>query len=216
MVEYNRKFNSKKRNRKVKGKGLTKKQKVQVERMLSVPVEKKCFDNSFSSISISLTPQFYDLFVPNQGVLSTERVGTQAKLINISYKLRFLKADTTNYIRMVLFQWHPDNANDVPQWSQMFQFNPPVTQHDIMGPLIMGDGNQRNFRVIKSIDFNLDDDGPVSLIHGYINKGYKNTIYFADQAVTGMEHIYVMFVSDSGSIQHPIVDGYFRFRYTDE
>lgn len=213
-------MNKKSRRKNVKGKGLTKKQRLQVQKLIEDPIELKFYDHTFSTFTMDTTPSFFDIFQPSQGTSSNQVVGAQVDLKSIQYNMRFVRVDTTNYVRMVIFQWLFDTLTDTPNWIQMFQFQSagiPTDQNDYMSPYLCGQGKGPAFKVLKDIELNLDSDDSVVQVKGYINKGFKKRITFNDDQSpqTGVNHIYVMIVSDSGAISHPFVDGWFRARYMD-
>lgn len=220
-MSYKVEFKNKtKRRRKLKGKGLNAKQKEQIKNMLDAPLELKYFDYTFNAYSSSLTPSFFDAFQPSQGTASNEIIGADVELKSINYKFLIAKADTTNYLRMVIFQWYGDSLTDSPNWNQLFQFHTagvPADVLDASGPYLVGQGRDKMFNVITDREYLLDSDDSTIIIQGFINKGFRKRITFNDDnsPQTGVNHIYIMWVSDSGAVSHPGVTGYLRCRYYD-
>lgn len=220
--QFAKKANRKKRYRKLKGKGLNPKQKEEVQKLITTPVEKKYYDYALDGESIQLTPSFYDISDPAEGTASNEMIGDSMNFINLSYKFHFRVADTTNFIRFVIFQWYADNATDTPQWNQIFQFHTagnPTDQYELMSPYVIGSGNKAAlFKILIDEQFYLDADNSVQMIEGFINKGVRKRI--GNLAVpaspsTGTNKIYLMLVSDSGAVSHPVLHGWSRLRFTD-
>lgn len=207
------------RNRQ-KGKGLTKKQKAQVENMVKQPSEKKFADYEFSLAGITSLQAIADITQVDQGTDGDQNIGTQIELESVQYNLLFTKADTTNWIRFVLFQWIPDSANDVPAWGQVMHFptagGNPISQMDRMSPYLLGKGNSSIFKILEDHQFTLDDNNPTHQIKGFINKGFRKNLGMRDSIPSqGENHIFYILISDSGAINHPTVDGYFRIRFYD-
>lgn len=216
--QYYKNVSRKKRRQRVGGKGLTKKQKLQIEKMIVDPQEKKYYDTPFDAITISLVPAWYDISAMAQGGLSTERDGAEITLQNISYRMTFTLGDSTNWIRYLIIQWYPDNASDAPNWNQVMQFHTaslPTGLADAMGPYQLGEGTSTLFKVLVDEQMFLYSSAPRAMIKGFINKGFRKTITYKDADTTGANHIYLMLVSDSGSFPSPALYGYTRLRFTD-
>lgn len=208
----------KKRYRRYKGRGLNNKQKAQVNKMISAPAEKKYYDTTFDTYLISLTPTFTDISAPAQGTAGDELIGSSINLESIQYRYVFNLGDDTNYIRFMIFQWFPDSENDLPSWIQMFQFytgSAPVNLADLISPYQLAQGGTANFKVLLDEQFYLDTDNPIQIFKGFINKGFRKHLEVNGSSQQGTGHIFAMFVSDSGVVTHPHVDGYTRIRFTD-
>lgn len=218
MSNLSKKANRKKRYYRAKGRGLSKKQKLQIQKMITEPQEKKFYDVTFDAQNVSLTPTIIDLTAPANGTGSDQIIGSSFNLISLQFRLIFTKSDTTNYIRFVIFQWHPDGATDPPSWNQIFQYETagvPVSLQQVVSPYVLGEGGTSVFKVLIDEQFYLDSDNPIQIFNGFINKGFRKTLEANDSAQQGTEHIYIMYVSDSGAIGHPVMTGYTRARFTD-
>lgn len=218
--QFARRSNNKKRRYRPKGRGLNKKQKMQIERMISTPVEKKYYDYPFNATQISLTPTIYNLTAMGPGTDKSSLIGEDWNIVNMSYRFQFSKADTTNYIRFIIFQWLTDSSTDAPNWNQIFEFHTaslPVDQKDIMSPYILDGATSGLFKILVDQQFYLDEDNSKQSLTGFINKGFRKTARTNTSlaASPGTNHIYLMMVSDSGTAFHPTVSGYTRLRYTD-
>lgn len=216
---FAKKFNNKKRYRKLRGKGLNLKQKVQIEKMITGPAEKKFYDYSFDQLAISITPSYHDMLQPAQGTGKSDVIGTVLNLESIYFNLYFVYGDAINYVRMLLVQWYPDTSVDDISWKKVLEYpgtSSPINIDEFMSPLVLSRANERSFRVLKDIQICLNDnDNRQQLVTGFINKGFKKQIYFEELAQNGMNHIQLILISDSGAIVHPNVSGHFRFRFTD-
>lgn len=222
MSQFARQANRRKRYRKGKGPKLSGRQKQEIQKMISEPVEKKYFDTAYPPAAVSASPTFYDITDMAQGVDSNEMIGTSINLLSIQYRFVFSLADTTNYIRFIIFQWYGDMSVDVPSWSKIFQYHVagvPVSLYDYMSPYILSDGNKnRMFKILMDQRFYLDSDNPIQLFDGFINKGFRKNVGNVDLgggSFGGVNKIYLMTVSDSGTVSHPALDGFTRIRFTD-
>lgn len=220
---FTKKINYKKRKPARMGNPFTVKQKrfisSYVEKQLQEDIEKKTYDYEFDSYGINLTPYIQDILQPALGTDYNKRVGAKITLESIYFKFLIAKSDNTNYIRLVFFQWFADAGNDMPTWNQLYQYytgTNPAGMPELLSPLRISAGAQNNFKIIMNKEFILDDDDPIQLISGYIDKGFKKSIMFSDtNTAHGQNHIYMLIVSDSGVTTHPTLSGYTRLKYTD-
>jgi len=218
MTSFPKVANRKKKTYPKRGKGLTKRQRSEVTAIVQKKPEKKYYDYPFDALAISTTPAFFDVFGPLQGTDSSSVIGESVNHTSFNYKFDFGIGDTANWIRFVMFQWKGDILTDSPNWNQIFAFfsggtNLPVNQYERMSPYTVGEGRGGLFKIIKDESFVLDTDSPYQLFQGYINTGYDHRVTFnyADGGnPEGVNHLYVMFISDSGAIAHPTVSGFIR------
>lgn len=190
-----------------------------ISNQLKEKVELKYVDETFNATSISFTPTFYDLTEISNGTGKDRRIGSDITLTSIQFQLSFTKADTTNFIRMVLFQWYPNNDDSPPDWTKLFQYHTvgvPVDQQELMSPLAITEADVGTYKIMMNKQFLLDTEESVQLMNGFIKKGFRKNISYAGSLPTvGTNHIYLLLVSDSGATSHPTISGHFRLRYTD-
>lgn len=217
---FTQKKNMTKRRRRIK-QVLTRNQKREVlnliENKVEDKIESKYIDLQFN-FSVTNVPTISSLTSIGTGLTANNRIGNKVELQNISLKFQCLLADTTNYMRIVIFQWIED-AKNFPSWVDLFEFNTaglPTTQAERMSPYTLDTGKQGSFRILYSNEMQLDTDNSVQLIKSYINKGFRKVIDF-DSTLSnrGTGHIYMMALSDSSGIPHPNLAGYVRIRFKD-
>lgn len=190
-----------------------------ISNQLKEKVELKYNDETFNQTGIAMLPAFYDLTAISNGTGKDRRIGSDINLSSIQFQLSFTSGDETNFIRMVLFQWYPNNIDSVPQWDKIFQYHTvglPIDMQELMSPLGIAESDIGTYKILLNKQFLLDTEESIQLMNGFIKKGFKKNIDFAGSLPTvGTNHIYVMFVSDSGAVPNPTVSGTFRLRYTD-
>jgi len=218
--QYPKNAGRKKKYRKLKGAPLSQKQVMQVKKIVEKPVEKKYFDRTYDYQDVLITPTFTDLTNPETGIEPFNIVGSEMNLLSLQYKFFFLKpsTDETNIIRYIIFQWFPDNQNDLPQWAQIMQYKTggsPSSTIEVMSPYVLGEGSTRNFKILVDEMFYLDADNSVQLVKGFINKGFRSSIEVDGPTQQGTGHVYLLFLSDSLFAGHPKITGYTRIRFTD-
>jgi len=180
--------------------------------------EKKTFDEQWDTASISLTPTFYEISNVSVGTSGSQRVGVSINAVSLLYRFQFIAGDDTNIIRMVIFQWRPDDGDHAPNWEDMFAFQTaglPIAASDVISPLTRIQGDLGNYQIIVNKIFTLDADDPIKFFQGYIRGGFNKKIGFTTGLTTGDNHLYVLFVSDSGAVTHPTVSGFTRMTFID-
>lgn len=219
-AQFAKNISLKKKNTKIRGQGLSRKQKMEVQSLVKEPLEKKFYDSAYATVPVSLIPSFTALTRPAEGTGPDQFTGATIDLISLQYRFMFQKVDTTNYIRFIIFQWFPDSTADSPSWEKMMQYNTaglPASLYDLLSPYVLDRGSKSMFKTLVDKQFWLDSDDPFQLIEGFINKGFRKKIDIYDNAGTydGTNHIYLMYVSDSGALGHPTITGHTRARFTD-
>lgn len=216
--QFTKTFNRKKRYRRRRGRGLNRKQKAQVKKLIEIPKELKFYDTSFNAIALDFAPLFVDMTAPAQGDGMDMRNGSRIWLKSVQYAFNFQLGDNTNYFRFLILQWFLDNGHDQPQWQQIFQFHTgglPINQLELMSPYVLDEGGTHNFRILLDKQFYLDLDNPIQTVKGYLNKGFRKSLECSGAEENGTNHIFAMMISDSGAVSHPTVSGYTRARFYD-
>lgn len=187
-----------------------------VNKKLQEIPEKKYYDTTVNS-SIGFTPVFYNLTQISQGTTSYNRVGDDIQLLSIYIRLKLSIYDTTNIFRVVLFQWFDDGIDDAPAWEKIFQYpstTAPTVPNQLMSPLAI-DKNQNKFKILFDKYFKLDVDDQEEIMELFYKKNFNKKILYKSGSNFGLNHIYLMLVSDSEAVNHPTAAGYLRVRYTD-
>lgn len=148
-----------------------------------------------------------------QGITRDTRIGVAIHVKSIDLRANLLVADTTNVFRVALIQWHPDNTSDIPASTELLVdiLNPTNS------PFIFAEN--RRFTVIRDKTYTLSVNGGngVKHLHWHISKGFRRRLGFLVGAgvTTGINHFYLMFVSDSTVAAHPTVQYTSVVNYTD-
>lgn len=101
-----------------KGKPLNQRQKSQVKRIINYGRELKFFQYATNNALISSTGTVDAVFAPIQGDTDSERSGDQTTYSHFECRMNFFPSGvTTNLLRIVVFQWHP---NSTPTTSSIF------------------------------------------------------------------------------------------------
>lgn len=153
----------------------------------------------------------------DQGDYATQRNGN--KIIPTSWQVRasLTGADDSNFMRLIIIQWHEDSNSSVPSLADLFE--------NISGnaPLYSAFNRQNlgiTFRVLKDKLWRVSSasENPELNSTRIIRlKGYKRLkpIIFNGSSTTATNHIYLVWVSDSTVLTHPYIEGYSLVNYMD-
>lgn len=165
--------------------------------------------------SISTIPYITDITAVAAGSGSTNRIGNRISIQSIMLRFGLTSADTSNFFRIVLFQWCP-SSDTAPTWEDLFEYGNGavgLTSTEFFSPYRIG--RTQSFKIISDKFVTLDVDDLVKTHYVLQKKGYKKTISFQNSANEGNNHIFLLVVSDSSAVTHPTIEGYSRIRFTD-
>lgn len=199
-----------------RGAPLSRRQKQTVKRLIGLNAETDYYDNGLNASAVGVVSTIQGgLSTPIQGVADGQRVGDKlkAKLFNFRFNLIF--GDPTQVVRVILFRWYEDNTV-APTAAQILQ-NPlgfPVTtgiNHDTI--------KKGQLHVMFDKTYSMSGTGSSASIFRsikiYGRKLGKKGIEFNNGAITGVNHIYALFQSDSTAAPNPVINWYSRLEYTD-
>lgn len=160
----------------------------------------KFFDNTLYSITPSSVPSIQGLFAPAQGVALTQRIGdvTYLKKMYINYTCNAANADIYSSLRVILFQWTPNNGLIAPVYTDLLQ-----TSSD--GVYAMYDWNYSDqYRILydKLHSFSGTATAPTASTNQCVSEEISlasafKKVNFTIGATTCSNSIYVLAVSDS-------------------
>lgn len=209
--------------RKAAGKGFKKRARpsesvrAAVESVLTERSEKKYFDYASQDQNISSGGTIFGaLSAPAQGVADTERVGDGLRISSMQIRYQVTCADTTNVIRLVMFQWKSSHVA-APAVGDVLQAYLPGPAPGIFSPYTHD--SRANMRILWDSGLLQMSQIDVDAICGtaYVTKGFLDdrVIQFVAGAQTGYPHVYLCCISDSGAVAHPTVDFVSRMVFTD-
>lgn len=120
--------------------------------------------------------------------------------------------DASNLVRCILLQYIPDNTGGAPAISNILQTigttNAPISYKSIDYVKVI--------KILYDWTVRVDTYHPVELVKPVkIRKFHDKQLVFANNATTGTNQLYVLFISDSAAATHPSVQYYSTVRYTD-
>ncbi len=160
----------------------------------------KFFDNNLFSITVSSTPTIQGLFAPAQGTGLTQRIGdvTYLHKMYMTYTCNAANADIYSSMRVIIFQWIPNNGLVAPVYTDLLQ-----TSADTI--YSMYDWNYSDqYRILydKLHSFSGTATAPTASTNQCVSEEVSLTsafkkVNFTIGATTCSNSIYVLAVSDS-------------------
>jgi len=191
--------------------------------------EKKYLDTVMQDnfpLGITNNAQFVDLTIIAQSTTTasdTTRVGDKIRLIELMWNIQFefdpASADLNSAVRMIIFQWKPNNNIYDPSSSILTLLN----YDDYSSPLNHDNGNQ--FRVLYDKTHVVCKNGQSTVMEtkrrSFVNKT-KSTKYISQNCDyiagtgKGANHLYLMLISDDPfATSFTGIHGYARVVWTD-
>lgn len=195
-----------------KGKGKGKPVTIaRVKRLIDAKQETKYYDAYVSATGVSTSGTFNDCTAIAAGTTNSTRLGNIVEALWIKCIFESNIADTTNFMRYILFQWNNDTAGLTPTLAgvlaQTGVLSSPINcQYQI--------SDTRDIRILLDVTHTLNVNSPnVRTEHMVPMKGKR--IPFQSSATTGNQHIYLLQVSDSGAVAHPTSEFFLRLAFKD-
>jgi len=207
------------KGRRLRGRKLNVRQKVQVKRILGVQRELKYLDTGTNDYPISTTPVIFQLCSVAQGDTDTTRDGDRIYLKKMYIRGLLDVSDETNIVRLIFFQWKPNSAATAtnilaPGPSGSIDVNSHY-QHD----------NRQMYKILWDKTMLIAGPGttpetPITPINQkrfqlILNRGLNRQMQFSAGTTTSTNQIYYIAVSDSSVIAHPTLTMMTRLMFTD-
>ncbi len=183
---------------------------------IPVPVlysEPKYLDTGGVSVPASTSLDCYSLSDTINGTSDINRIGDQIRLHSLELRLTANVIDSTNFVRVIVFQWFGDDTNDSPTASQLLvsggsqPYNSPF-QHD----------GYSKFHILYDKVFSLATYYPnkaASVLISLNARPVRQIVRYYAGATTGNNKIFMGVCSDSGTSSHPFIDYYARLNFYD-
>lgn len=199
------------------GAKLNKRQLRQVKSLVSRRAELDFYDNGLNGTAVLAGATIQGgMSTPVQGVADGQRIGDQIKISKFTFKCDIIYGDPTNQLRIVLFRWYEDNAGALPVLATVLQNGAgfPINSGINHDSLKAG-----KLHVMHDRTYNLTNTGNTMAINRTITitgrKLGKKKLEFNNGAITGTNHIYALFISDSVGVPNPTINWYSRLMYYD-
>lgn len=204
------------RPRRARGRKLNKRQVRQVKSIITRNEEVKIKDTLLGSTSISSTAGITAAITAVAvGTEESQRVGDEIRLKSIHVNANILGADATNVVRLIWFQWIPNNASQTPNAGSLLQ----DTTYPWMSPINETNQKAGLFRIISDKRYQLTTSGSnqgITLTKTFYGRKIpRKNIEFNPAQSTGFNQIYCLYASDSVAASHPTFTYYTRVSYSD-
>jgi len=152
--------------------------------------------NSNTTASSSWTfLEFTDTII--QGVGQQERIGNQVLLRKIKGKIACTVADSTNFVRFIIFRWVPSTTSDLPTVGELFLPNSSNAWYSSFLPV-----KPSRFSVLWDYTFCLTTSG-VGCFVKEVNQSLNFRVGYDVGVNTGTNHLFLAYCSDSAAVSHP-------------
>lgn len=214
-----RKYRGRKR---VRGRKLNQRQKVQVKRILGVRTETKYLDVATAASTVSTTPGVFSLtLIPQATVNATDSVreGDRVYLKKLYIRGTWFTGDTTQICRLIFFQWKPNSAASPGN----ILTNGPSGTIDVNSHYVHD--NRQMYKILWDKTFLLEGNGsaataPVTTgtqkrFQLILNRGLLRQLQFAQGTTVSSNAVYFLSISDSAAVTHPTLNMMTRVMFTD-
>ncbi len=169
------------------------------------------------SATVSQTGTVYDMTPLGQGDTSVLRDGNYFTAYSIQLGYILETADYRNIFRVIVFQWTPDNSSTAPGPGSIL-YN-TGTAYSVLSPynlIHVGKGKAARILYDKIHNMNpADNTTTMALVTRTKVKIPKRRISCVATATTGLNHVYLLMISDLGVASHPSILHYSRCNFTD-
>jgi hypothetical protein len=186
-----------------------------VKQTLNSQAEKKFYFNEFTLSPDTSGNVFADISAIPQGITDNSRIGDTVNLKRLDIRIGMVLGDTTNVIRIVVFQWHADTVNDPPSLTAGLPLN------SIGGiPFLYKQNNVDEgpkYTIMHDETFNLNSAGVANAQMVVALKIPRPRMGFAAATtIRPTGSIWMLTLSDSSAAPHPLLNCATRIWYTDE
>lgn len=211
---------TKRRKKYVKGKGLTKKQRMQVQKLLNTNLKPELnhYDSNGTFTTLPWnTPRIVDLTAFGQGSQDTNRIGDVATLRSVLLRVTIkLNSEISSIfdpaVRVMLIQWKTDTVDATPTLTDILQAHAAAT--DIIRPYKIDINKQ--YKILYDKTFLPSRDQQKIIADVFVNKGFNPMLQFNNVAISGYNHIFMIILSDDEATGAEVLTSYTaRVRYLD-
>jgi len=189
----NKQRNQRNGNQRVNKNGSQKSLTRVVNQILDSKMEKKWISQDYSS-TVSNTATLIDLTSIGQGNNAITRVGASITVKSFEINSIFTIADTTNIIRMMVFEWIPSDTSDAPSSSELL-----LTASSVLSPVLPYKPSR--FKILYDKNLVLDTYHPI--LENKFKLKLDHQVQYDLSVDTGSRHLYLYLQSDSGASAHP-------------
>jgi hypothetical protein len=191
--------------------------KSMIDSALKSVMELKYYTASDSATSISFSGFIASISNPSQGDTDTTRDGDRLNIKLIRFRYGITNGDNVNFVRVILFQWHPSSAQYVPTVGDILSSVGSVLSP--FSPYVIDNEKQYTILYDKTIAINAYYNGgtkcwtPENEV--VIRTGFIPLQVFSAGTQFGTNQIWKICISDSGAAPNPTITSWSQVRFTD-
>lgn len=199
--------------KRVSGRKLTKREKLEVKKMIAQPVEVKYYNKVLTVQSILYSGNLYLISDVPQGIADNDRDGDQLNLTHINLKAEWnasSAATSFNLCRFIVFQWRPQTT---PTLNLIL-----TGLGAAIAPLAPYTRDTRSMYKIlydKMTVLSIANSNSVHAFNLRLRKGYNRRLQYQGGTTVGSNQIYILVVTDDGGAPSPQFSYYSQILYTD-
>jgi hypothetical protein len=169
----------------------------------------KWFDVYSGTTSVSNVPTFIDVTSIAAGTNISQRVGAEILMRSLRVSGSWVVGDPTNLARLVVFKWFPSNSSDVPSLSEL---TTATGGNAVIGGWLQYKPSR--FQILHDRLFKLDTlSHPIKDFVFTVRINSK--LDYDTGSTTGRNHIYLMYVTDSGVTPTPSITYTYQVVFND-
>ena len=196
--------------RNTRGRGLTKKQRVEVKKLVVAPMERKAFHAAYQDTTISDTHLVSEISNIGQGDTIETRDGNQIKITSCFIGGNVVAGDSTNIVRLTLIRWKP---NSTPTADLIYEQTAIGS-----GGAMFSDFNhdyRSDFVVLKDKFITVESSNGQLQKMFTLRAGKQPKTTYNDSATSGANKLFLIACSDSLAASHPTVTFWCDIKYID-
>lgn len=172
---------------------------------------------SLTAVGASITPVVAGFQQPAQGTTAQQRAGDKIQPMCLYGNYSWTVADTTNIVRLFIFQWLPDSTSDAPS-STAVDILENTGTFPYISNFTADPKKRKKFHVLYDKILSLSTQGPAAAVEKfYIGpKKFVAPIEFTQTlTTTGTGQLYYCYCSDSSAVSHPVLNLYVDYKWKD-
>jgi len=175
--------------------------KTYVKKALTANKETNYLQVDSGSTGISYdTPLLVHLSAIAQGAGTSLRDGDRIQPIKLEYRFQVVHSAITEISRVILFQWKPDTAIEVPTLAKLLEVS--GTNFSVYSPYVQDSVERAKFQVLKDYTFTgagVATTAPTFWRSIKVSKFLNKFINYNDGATTGKSQLYIIGFSNLAS-----------------
>lgn len=200
-------FKNTKRMYKSKPRYLNKKPIIKlIDQRINKNSELKHYDAEVNDQPVNSTGITVQLTAVPQGDGDNQRIGDSFQVNDLIFRLRMQVLDPYNVFRFMVLQWHPNDIVDTCEVVKVLQSASVYSN--------LNWHRRNDYRILYDKLLRGDADDPI-VVRTIKIKQKLRKVLFNEGTNFGHNQLYILMISDSGAISHPVITYHRRLTYYD-